>query len=217
MTMKWFQLSGGAYNDESGPVFSDATEGRLWEVFPDLEVDVISGFDGARWLLQGGFERVSLGLEFRVEKKGRQLRAVSEIGRLLTVNFSVAWPELESATIDQIKDHLRPIVAEALELAGEKKKLGPLPRHGAGERLAIIPLKPLIEDPMPHADGPGDSFVITRELPPGLSAAEEASVLKQYEDDLERLLSEQAKRDIVEAEISATSVRWVIEVPNSND
>jgi hypothetical protein len=185
MTIQWFQLTGGSYHGQSGPVFSGAASSRVWKAFPDIEAEVISEFDGARWLLQGGYERVAVGLEFRTEKRGRQLRAVAEIGRLISVGYSVVWPELENATVDQIREYLKPIVMDALELVGEKKGLGHLPRRGAGDDLPAAPLKPLIEDPAPYADEPGDSFVITRELPPGLNPSEQAAVLARYEEDLE--------------------------------
>jgi hypothetical protein len=217
MTIKWFQLVGGAYHGRSGPVISGAAEVRAWQVFPEIEAYVISEFDGARWLLQEGYERVALGLEFRTEKKGRQLRTIAEIGRLISVDYSVVWPELENAAVDQIRDHLKPIVMDALELVGEKKKLGHLLPHGEGGDLAAVPLKPLIDDPAPYADEPGDSFLITRELPPGLSPSEEAGVLARYEEDLELLLSRKAKANIVDTEISASAVRWVIQAPRSND
>jgi hypothetical protein len=218
MTIKWFQLVGGSdYGPSGRPVFSGSAESRAWKAFPEVEADVISEFDGARWLLQGGYERVALGLEFRTEKRGRQLRTVAEIGRLISVDYSVVWPELETATVDQIRHHLKPIVMDALELVREKKKLGHIPRQGEGGDLATVPLKPLIEDPAPYADEPGDSFIIKRELPPGLSPSEEATVLRRYDEDLERLLSQQANGNIIEAETSPSAVRWVIQVPDSND
>ncbi|NIK59580.1 hypothetical protein [Kribbella shirazensis] len=217
MTISWFQLSGGSYHEESGPVFSGAAEDRLWEAFPQLEADVLSGLDGARWLLQGGYERVSVGLQFRTEKKGRQRRAVAEIGRLITVDYSIVWPELENATVENIRNHVKPFVMDALELVGEKKKLGHVPRLGEGRDLTAAPLKPLIEDPTPYADEPGDSFVITRELPPGLNPSEEAAVLKRYEEDLDRILSKHARSNIIELETTASTARWVVPASRSTD
>ncbi|WP_203590666.1 hypothetical protein [Streptomyces sp. SID13031] len=218
MTIKWFQLVGGSGYGESGrPVFSSAVSDRAWEAFPELEGRVLSEFEGARWLLQGGYERVAVGLEFRTEKKGRQLRTVTEIGRLISVDYSVVWPELQDATVDQIRERLMPIVVDALELVGEKKALGHLPRQGLGDELVAVPLKPLIDDPAPYADVPGDSFVVTRELPADLSPAKAVEVLEGYEADLDAILSRAGKKNVIEAETSSSAVRWVIQVPTSND
>jgi hypothetical protein len=213
MTIRWFQLVGGSYHGMSGPVFSGVAQDRVGDACEAVEADVISEFDGARWLLQNGYERISIGIEFRAEKKGRQLRSVAEIGRLLDVDYSVVWPELANATVPEIREYLKPVVLEALEFAGERKGLGPLVPAGTGGELRAVPLRPLIEDPMPYVEEQADCFVITRELPPDLSPSERAGVMARYDRDLEGLLTKRALGRIVDLETSDRAVRWVIEVP----
>jgi hypothetical protein len=213
MTIRWFQLVGGSHYGVSGADFSGVAQDRVGDACSDVEADVVSEFDGARWLLQKGYERISLDIEFRAEKKGRQRRSVAEIGRLLDVSYSVVWPELANATVPEIREYLKPVVLEALEFAGERKGLGSLVPVGTEGELRAVPLRPLIEDPMPYVEKQADCFVITRELPPDLSPSETADVLARYDSDLERLLTKRALGRIVELETSGNAVRWAIEVP----
>lgn len=216
MTIKWLQLTGGSGYGPEGPVFSGAAEDRVWTALGQLEDDLVPQFDGQRWLAQGGYERVALSLEYRI-KKGRQRRSLAEIGRLLNPDFSFVWPELEQASVDEIRAHLRPIVLEALEFVGERKGLGSLPEAGEGGSLQVLPLKPLIGDPAPYAEEQGDSFVITRDFPPGVDQAEMPDLLRRYEDELEALLSDEAMHNIIETETSSTAIRWVVQAtPMSN-
>jgi hypothetical protein len=67
----------------------------------------------------------------------------------------------------------------------------------------------------PFFEEPGDSFVITRELPEVDDPAEMAAVFQRYEDELSRLLSEEALSSVIEAETSPRAVRWVVRVPHS--
>jgi hypothetical protein len=78
--------------------------------------------------------------------------------------------------------------------------------------LPAVPLKPLIEDPVPYVEEQADCFVITRALPSGLSQSETADVLARYDSDLEKLLTKRALDRIVDLEASDNAVRWVIEV-----
>ncbi|MEV0800080.1 hypothetical protein AB0I34_20480 [Kribbella sp. NPDC050281] len=138
---------------------------------------------------------------------------MAEIGRLLDAEYSVVWPELANATVPEIREYLKPVVLEPLEFAGERKGLGPLVPVGAGGELRAAPLGPLIENPMPYVEDQADCFVITRELPPGLSLSETADVIARYESDLETLLTKRALGRIVDLETSDRAVRWLIEVP----
>lgn len=213
MTIRWFQLVGGSHHGTSGADFSGVAQHRVVQACSDVEADVISEFDGQRWLLQNGYERISIDIEFRAEKKGRQRRSVAEIGRLLDVDYSVVWPELANATVPEIREYVKPVALEALEFAGEQKGLGPLLPTGTEGELRAVPLRPLIEDPMPYVEEQADCFIITRELPPGLSPSETADVMARYDSDLGKLLTKRALGRIVDLETSDNAVRWVIEVP----
>ncbi|MFB6726310.1 hypothetical protein ACFCV3_39440 [Kribbella sp. NPDC056345] len=195
MAISWFQLVGGSFWGASGRVISGAAESRAAQVYPELAAEIMREYDGAAWLAQGGYERVSLGLEFRVSTKGSALRRVDEIGHLVNADFSMVWPELETATVEQIHAHLKPTVLEALDLVGERKALGKLPVAGTT-----------------GAEQRGDSFIITRELPPGLGPQDTAQAFAQYEADLEALLSEQALQHVIETETSPTAIRWVVQL-----
>jgi hypothetical protein len=215
MTISWLQLVGGSHHGASGPDFSGVAQHRVGEACSGAEAEVLAEFDGARWLLQKGYERISIDVEFRAEKKGRRRPSVAEIGRLLTVDYSVAWPELAQATVPEIRAYLKPLVLEALQLAGERKGLGSLLPIGVEGELPAAPLKPLVEDPMPRVEEEADCFVISRELPSGLSLSETADVIARYDDDLQRLLTKRAFSRIVDTETSDRGVRWVIEVPKT--
>ncbi len=212
MAISWFQLVGGSFWGVSGRVISGAAESRASGVYPELAAEIMREYDGAAWLAQGGYERVSLGLEFRVSKKGRALRSVNETGRLVNADFSIVWPELETASVEEIRTALKPAVLEALELVGERKNLGKLPLAGAAGRVQSEPLKPLVEDPLPYGEQRGDSFIITRELPPGLGPEDTVRVFAQYEADLEALLSEEALEHVIETETSPTAIRWLVQL-----
>lgn len=212
MTIKWFQLVGGSYWGQDGRAFSGAAEGRAFKALQQIEADVLAAYDGARWLAQQGYERVALGLEYRVSKRGRALRSVAAVGRLLSPEYSVVWPELEQATVEEIRAYLEPVVLEALAFVGERKNLGDLPRAGQTNQLESVPLKPLVDDPPPYDEEPGDTFVITRDFPPDTTPEQVPDLLRQYDKDLENLLSKNALNNILDIESSPTAVRWVIRV-----
>jgi len=216
MTIKWLRVVGGSDYGPDGPLFSGTAEARSQSALTQVEDELAPLFDGQRWLAQGGYERIMLTLDYRL-KKGRQLSSLTEVGRLLKLNFSLAWPELERATVEEIRDHLRPIVLEALEFVGERKGLGKLPKSGEGEDLEVVPLKPLIDDPAPYAEEPGDSFVITREFPAGVDPSDVPHLLRRYEEELEALLSDEAMENIVDTETSPTAVRWVVQAGPTDD
>lgn len=210
MTIKWFQLVGGSHWGMDGRAFSGAAEGRAFQALQQIEADVVAAYDGARWLAQQGYERVALGLEYRVSKRGRPLRSVAAVGRLLTPEYSVVWPELEQAKVDEIRAYLEPVVLEALAFVGERKNLGELPKAGQADHLEAVALKPLVDDPAPYDEEPGDSFVITRDFPSDTTPEQVPDLLRQYDEDLENLLSEDALDNILDIESSSTGVRWVI-------
>ncbi|GAA1559452.1 hypothetical protein GCM10009804_15370 [Kribbella hippodromi] len=218
MTIAWLQLvCGPDYNDEGQADFSGVAIDRAWTALRELEAELLPEFDGARWLAQGGYERVALGLEFRVSKRGRARRSIGEIGRSLSPDYSVVWPELESASLAEVREYLRPVVLEALAFVGERKNFGPLPKAGAGGDLETVPLKPLIEDPAPYDEEPGDCFVITRDFPPGTEEADLPELFRRYEEDLEDLLSDEGLDSILDMETSFTAVRWVIRTAHEDD
>lgn len=212
MTIKWFQLVGGSRWHVDGSDFSGAVESRAWQALQLLEAEILDSYDGARWLAQEGYERVALGLEYRSDKKGRALRSIGETGRLLSPDYSVVWPELGTATVEEMVDYLRPVVLEALEHVGERKKLGSLPKAGEGDELTAVPLKPLIEDPAPYDEEPGDSFVITRDFPPGTDESRIPALLRQYDKELDELLSDGARDNVLDVETSSSGVRWVVRI-----
>jgi hypothetical protein len=217
MVIKWLQLVGGSYWGPKGQAFSGAAEARAGIALSSLESELLTEFDGGIWLAQAGYERVSVGLEFRSDKRGRPLRKIADIGRLITPEYSLVWPELENATVDEVRERLRPVVLDALDLVGERRNLGKLPRTGEAKGLTAVPLKPLIEDPTPYVEAPGDSFVIIRDLPASTKPSDVPAVLQKYEEDLEALLSKEAFGNIVEAETSPTAIRWLVQLPRAND
>lgn len=217
MTIKWLQLVGGSRWGAAGNAFSGAAESRAQTALQQIETEVLASYDGARWLAQQGYERVALGLEYRSDKKGRALRSVGEIGRLLSPEYSVVWPELETASVDEIREHLQPIVLEALGFVGERKKLGELPKAREAEDLEAIPLKTLVDDPVPYDEEPGDSFVITRDFPPGTEESQVPERLRQYDEELQELLSDEALDNILDIETSFSGVRWVIRIAPDED
>lgn len=212
VAIAWLQLVGGAYlaPTADGRSFEEDFSGQVtykaWEALGRLQAKLLDEYDGAAWLAQGGYERVSLGLEYRAKKHGRALSAVPAIGRLLSPEFSVVCPELAEMTVDEMVSFFEPVVLNALTVVGERKHLGPLPPAGHGGDLASVPLIPLIEDPSPYDEEPGDSFVITRMAPGGLTP----ELIARYEADLERLLSEEALGAVIEAETSSDGLRWVV-------
>jgi hypothetical protein len=127
------------------------------------------------------------------------------------------WPELETASVDEIREHLQPIVLEALGFVGERKKLGELPRAGEAADLEAVPLKPLVDDPVPYDEEPGDSFVITRDFPPGTEDSQVPELLRQYDEELQELLSDEALDSILDIETSFSGVRWVIRIAPDED
>lgn len=212
MAIAWLQLVGGSYWGTAGRAFSGAAESRALTALQQIEAELLTSYDGARWLAQQGYERVALGLEYRSDKKGRALRSVGEIGRLLRPDYSVVWPELETASVAEIREHLQPIVLEALAFVGERKGLGELPKAGEAKDLEAVPLKPLIDDPVPYDEEPGDSFVITRDFPPGADESQVPELLRQYDEELQELLSDDALDNILDIETSSTGVRWVVRI-----
>ncbi|MEU0095017.1 hypothetical protein [Kribbella sp. NPDC006257] len=217
MAIKWLQLVGGSYWGPKGQAFLGAAEARAGIALSSLESELLTEFDGGIWLAQAGYERVSVGLEFRSDKRGRPLRKIADIGRLITPEYSLVWPELENATVDEVRERLRPVVLDALDLVGERRNLGKLPRTGEAKGLTAVPLKPLIEDPTPYVEAPGDSFVIIRDLPANTRPSDVPAVLQKYEEDLQALLSKEAFGNIVEAETSPTAIRWLVQLPRAND
>ncbi|GAA2811744.1 hypothetical protein [Kribbella solani] len=217
MTIAWLQLVGGPRYGEDGPDFSGVADTRAWTALRELETELLSEFDGGRWLAQGGYERVAIHLEYRSDKRGRARRKIGETGRLLTPSLSLVWPELETASVGEIKDHLRPVVLEAFALVGERKKFGQLPRAGEAAGLQTVPLKPLIEDPAPYDEEPGDCFVITRDFPPDVEEAQLPELFRRYEEDLEELLSDEGMDSVLDMETSATAARWVVRIVREED
>lgn len=217
MTIKWLQLVGGSRWGAAGSDFSGAVESRAQAALQQIEAEVVASYDGARWLAQQGYERVALGLEYRSDKKGRALRSVGETGRLLSPEYSVVWPELETASVDEIREYLRPVVLEALALVGERKKLGELPKAGQAEELEAVSLKPLVDEPIPYDEEPGDSFVIIRDFPPGTEQSQVPELLRQYDEDLQVMLSDEALDNILDIETSFSGVRWVIRIAADQD
>ena len=212
MTIAWLQLVGGAYLAETPDHrsftedFSGQVTDRAWVALQRLAVKLLDEYDGAAWLAQRGYERVALHLEFRAKKHGRGRRAVPAIGRLLSPDFSVVCPELADMTVDEMVSFFEPVVLDALTVVGERKNLGPLPAAGEGADLASVPLIPLIGDPSPYDEEPGDCFVITRMAADGLTPA----LIERYEADFEWLLSEEALGEVIEAETSSDGLRWVV-------
>lgn len=207
MTIAWLQLAGGPYSSPKRERdFSGHVVDKAWEALGRVEAKLLGEYDGAAWLAQGGYERVSLHLEYRAKKHGRGRRAVPAIGRLLSPDFSVVCPEVADMTLDQMVSFFEPVVLDALAVVGERKELGPLPPAGQGGELAAVPLIPLIEDPSPYDEEPGDCFVITRSAPGGVTPA----LIKRYEADFERLLSEEALGQVLEAETAEDALRWVV-------
>ncbi|MEU4608323.1 hypothetical protein AB0F43_35510 [Kribbella sp. NPDC023972] len=212
VAIAWLQLVGGAYLAPTSDRrsfeedFSDQVTDKAWEALGRLQAKLLDEYDGAAWLAQRGYERVSLGLEYRVKKHGRGRSAVPAIGRLLSPEFSVVCPELAEMTVDEMVSFFEPVVLDALSVVGERKNLGPLPPAGQGGDLASVPLIPLIEDPSPYDEEPGDCFVITRMAPGGVTP----ELIARYEADFERLLSEEALGAVIEAETSSDGLRWVV-------
>lgn len=215
----WIQGAYGASDfDESGKEIFRGQAGRkggdaVERVWPQI----MNEFNGAAWLAQGGFQQVSIDVEFRdAGDQRRRKRRVTNKGRLLMVDVSAACPELWTATVAELEPLVRAILLDALALAGTKKDLGALPAAGEPAARPAIPLWPLEgHEDEPFFEEPGDSFVITRELPEVDDPAEMAAVFQRYEDDLSRLLSEEALSSIIEAETSLRAVRWVVRVPHS--
>ncbi|TDD46562.1 hypothetical protein E1263_36230 [Kribbella antibiotica] len=212
MTIAWLQLVGGSRWTTAGSAFSGAAEARARTALQRIEAEVLASYDGACWLAQQGYERVALHLEYRSDAKGRPGRSIRAIGRLLNPNYSVAWPELETASVDEMREHLHPIVLDALAFVGERTNLGKLPKAGEAEDLETVPLIPLIDDPMPYDEEPGDSCVITRDFPPGTEESQVPGLLRQYDKDLQDVLSDEALDNILDIETSSSGVRWVIRV-----
>ncbi len=217
MTIAWLQLVGGSHWTTAGSAFSGAAEARAWSALQRIEAEVLTSYDGARWLAQQGYERVALHLEYRSHAKGRPARSIGAIGRLLNPNYSVVWPELETASVDEMREHLHPIVLEALAFVGERTNLGKRPEAGQGEDLETVPLIPLIDDPMPYEEEPGDSLVITRDFPPGTEESQVPGLLRQYDEDLQDLLSDKAMDNLLDIETSSSGVRWVIRIAPGED
>jgi hypothetical protein len=217
MTIAWLQLVGGSYWGPKGRAFSGSAEALAGTALSRLESELLTEFDGRAWLAQGGYERVSIGLEYRSDKRGKPLRKIADVGRLVSPEYSLVWPELETATVDEVREHLRPVVLDALDLVGERRNLGRLPRTGEAKELTAVPLKPLIEDPTPYVDEPGDSFVIIRDFPANTEPSDVPEVLQKYEEDLEALLSKEAIENIVEVETSMSAIRWLVQLPPADD
>ena len=212
VAIEWLQLVGGAYLAETSDGrsfredFSGQVTDRAWEAFGRLQAKLLDEYDGAAWLAQGGYERVALHLELRAKKHGRQRKAVPAIGRLLSPDFSVVCPELAEMAADEMVSFFEPVVLDALSVVGERKNLGPLPPAGQGGDLVSVPLIPLIGDPSPYDEEPGDCFVITRMAPDGLTP----ELIARYEADLERLLTKEALGAVIEAETSSDGLRWLV-------
>ncbi|WP_432942650.1 hypothetical protein ACQPXM_37050 [Kribbella sp. CA-253562] len=208
MTITWLQLTCGRGTDsKSASTFTGKAEDRAWTALQRLHAKLLPQYDGAAWLAQGGFERVSIDVQYRVTK-GRQRRTVALIGRLVNVDVSVACPELPDLTVEQLEDVFRPVVLDALAALAEAQGLGPLPPAGQGGGLSAVPLRALIDDPDPYDEEPGDCFVITRVAPDGVNP----EVIERYERDLAWLLSGAAQAEVIEAEVSGTAVRWTVRV-----
>ena len=132
------------------------------------------------------------------------------------VDVSATCPELLTATVTELEPLVRAVLLDALALAGTKKDLGALPLAGEPAARPTIPFWPLeVDEDEPYSEEPGDSFVITRELPKVDHPAEMAGVFQRYEDDLSRLLSAEAFSSIIEAETSPRAIRWVVHLPHS--
>ena len=108
---------------------------------------IMSEFNGAAWLAQGGFQQVSIDVEFRDAGYGRRrTRRVTNKGRLLMVDVSATCPELWSATVAELEPLVRAVLLDALALAGTKKDLGALPAAGEPAARPAIPFWPLEVD-----------------------------------------------------------------------
>ncbi|MFI6673619.1 hypothetical protein [Kribbella sp. NPDC050470] len=207
MTIAWLRLAGGPYNSPSRERdFSGQVVDKTWEALGRLEAKLLNEYDGAAWLAQRGYERVALHIEYQAKKRGRQRRAVPVVGRLLSPDFSVVCPDLAGMTVDEMVEFFEPVVLDALSVVGERKELGPLPPVGHCGHLVRMPLIPLIEDPSPYDEEPGDCFVITRMAPGGVTPA----LIERYEADFQRLLSEEAFGQVIEAETAEDALRWVV-------
>jgi hypothetical protein len=135
----------------------------------------------------------------------------------LMVDVSAVCPELRTAKLPELEPIVRDILLDALALAGTKKDLGRLPAAGEPAARPAIPLWPLeADEDQPFFEEPGDSFVITRELPEVDDPAEMNAVLQRYGEDLDLVLSEEGLANIIEAESSLRAVRWVVRVRASS-
>jgi hypothetical protein len=149
VTIAWLQLVGAPYlslDFEKGINefdFPGVVQTKAMEALGRLEAKLLPAYDGAAWLAQGGYEKVALELEYRAVKRGRALRRVPSIGRLLTPDYSVVCPELPELSVEEMVEYFDPVVLEALAMVGERKKLGLLPLAGEGDHLVAIPLLPL--------------------------------------------------------------------------
>jgi hypothetical protein len=215
--VSWIQSAhGGSDIDESGnEVFRGQTARKGWDAVERVWPQIRDEFNGAAWLAQGGFQQVAIGVEFRdAGDKRRRTRRVRNKGRLLMVDVSAVCPELRTAKLAELEPIVRGILLDALALAGTKKDLGPLPAAGEPTARPAIPLWPLeADEEEPFFEEPGDCFVITRELPDVDDPAGMSAVFQRYEDDLDRVLSEEGLAHVIEAESSLRAVRWVVRVP----
>ncbi len=145
MTIAWLQLTCGRGTDtRSTSAFKAKAEDNAWIATQRLQKQLLPEYDGAAWLAQGGFERVAVDVQYRVTK-GRQRRLVKAIGRLVTVDISVACPQLPGLTVKEIQDLFRPVVQDAFTALAEAEGLGAIPAAGAGGGLVAAPLRAWVE------------------------------------------------------------------------
>jgi hypothetical protein len=209
----WIELiASSGLTSDLRPVVPGDTLAKATLAASRVEKRLLDEYNGTAWLAREGYERVLVSLEFVLASPSKKLRSVKSKGRLLMVDFTCVIPELSTAKVKEIEVLLEAIIPDILELVGGDRKLGPPLKNGDVEPEVRTALRPLIADDMPAADELGEIFVITRELPEQLSTEQLSGVFERYEDELERLLSDEAWGNVIETETSATAIRWVVRI-----
>lgn len=214
--MPWIELiASSRLTPDLMPLVPGDTLAKATLAASRVEKKLLDEYDGTAWLAQEGYERVLVSLEFELANPSKKLRSVKSKGRLLMVEFSCVIPELSTAKVKEVEVLLEAIIPDVLQLVGDDRKLGPPLKKGDVQPEVRTPLRPLIAEDMPDADELGEIFVITRQLPDRVSTEQLSGVFARYEADLEKLLSDQAWDNVIEAETSATAIRWVVRISTS--